>query len=205
MGYGDVDTGAGEAGMAGGGVVGYQNQGQVAGPQGDPAAIKPVAEAAALAIAGQHPNPDEAIAAFIAMFGQEAFVQFREQILQALAGNQGAMTEGLIDGSPQGMQPQPPMPMAGMQPQGQMPMPGQMPMAAGGMADNIPGTVAGQQDIAVSPGEFIVPSDVVSGIGDGDTDSGAKRLYDMMDRVRQNRTGTQKQPAPINVAGVMPR
>jgi hypothetical protein len=115
------------------------------------------------------------------------------------------MTEGLIDGSPQGMQPQPPMPMAGMQPQGQMPMPGQMPMAAGGMADNIPGTVAGQQDIAVSPGEFIVPSDVVSGIGDGDTDSGAKRLYDMMDRVRQNRTGTQKQPAPINVAGVMPR
>ena len=160
-----------------------------------------MAEAAALAIAGQHPNPDEAIAAFIAMFGQEAFVQFREQILQALAGNQGATTEGLIDGSPQGMQPQPQqqMPMAGMQPQGPM------PMAAGGLSDNIPGTVAGQQDIAVSPGEFIVPSDVVSGIGDGDTDSGAKRLYDMMDRVRQNRTGTQKQPAPINVAGVMPR
>jgi len=200
MGYDVGDITAGGS-MAGGGVVGYQNQGQVAGPQGDPAAIKPVAEAAALAIAGQHPNPDEAIAAFIAMFGQEAFVQFREQILQALAGNQGATTEGLIDGSPQGMQPQPQqqMPMAGMQPQGPM------PMAAGGLSDNIPGTVAGQQDIAVSPGEFIVPSDVVSGIGDGDTDSGAKRLYDMMDRVRQNRTGTQKQPAPINVAGVMPR
>ena len=171
-----------------GGIVSQQGMGQGAGPQGDPAAIKPVAEAAALAIAGQHPNPDEAIAAFIAMFGQEAFVQFREQILQALAGNQGAVTEGLVGAQPQGMQPQAPM-----------------PMAAGGMADNIPGTVAGQQDIAVSPGEFIVPSDVVSGIGDGDTNSGAQRLYSMMDRVRENRTGTQKQPAPINVAGVMPR
>jgi hypothetical protein len=74
----------------------------------------------------------------------------------------------------------------------------------GGMSDDIPMTVSGDP-AAVSQGEFIVPADVVSGIGDGDTNSGAEELYSMMDRVRQERTGTTQQaPQLANAGGLMP-
>ena len=74
----------------------------------------------------------------------------------------------------------------------------------GGMDDKVPGMIGNQQPVAVSPGEFIVPADVVSGIGDGSTDAGVEELYGMMDRVRQDRTGTKQQPQPVNKAKVMP-
>ena len=74
--------------------------------------------------------------------------------------------------------------------------------AGGGMDDQIGGMIGDQQKVAVSPGEFIVPGDVVSGLGDGDTSAGAKELAAMMDRVRTERTGTTKQPEPlVNVRG----
>jgi len=58
---------------------------------------------------------------------------------------------------------------------------------------------------AVSQGEFIVPADVVSMLGDGDTDSGGNELYAMMDRVRKTKTGTTKQaPELLNAGGLMP-
>ena len=67
----------------------------------------------------------------------------------------------------------------------------------GGMDDRVQGMIGDSQPVAVSPGEFIVPADVVSGIGDGDTNAGVQELEGMMDRVRQERTGTTKQPAPL--------
>jgi len=74
--------------------------------------------------------------------------------------------------------------------------------AGGGMDDQIGGMIGDQQQVAVSPGEFIVPGDVVSGLGDGDTGAGAKELAAMMDRVRTERTGTTEQPEPlVNVRG----
>ena len=75
-----------------------------------------------------------------------------------------------------------------------------------GMDDQVPGMIGDQQPVAVSPGEFIVPADVVSGIGDGDTNSGVQELEGMMDRVRQDRTGTMQQPAPLgaNAGGALP-
>ena len=63
------------------------------------------------------------------------------------------------------------------------------------------GVLGGQQPVAVSPGEFIVPADVVSGLGDGDTNAGAEDLEGMMDRVRMERTGTTQQPPPIMAKG----
>ena len=72
----------------------------------------------------------------------------------------------------------------------------------GGMDDQVGGMIGDQQPVAVSPGEFIVPGDVVSGLGDGDTGAGAKELASMMDRVRVERTGTTEQPEPlVNVRG----
>jgi hypothetical protein len=74
----------------------------------------------------------------------------------------------------------------------------------GGMDDMIPGMIGTQQPVAVSPGEYIVPADVVSGLGDGDTDAGAGELDGMLDRVRQARTGRRMQPQPLNKNEVMP-
>ena len=75
----------------------------------------------------------------------------------------------------------------------------------GGMDDMIPGMIGDQQPVAVSPGEYIVPADVVSGIGDGSTDAGVQELDGMLDRVRMDRTGTMQQPAPLRKGGVLPR
>ena len=74
----------------------------------------------------------------------------------------------------------------------------------GGMTDDIPMTISGGP-AAVSQGEYIVPADVVSGLGDGDTESGAGILDDMLDNVRMARTGTTKQaPRLDNAGGLMP-
>ena len=74
----------------------------------------------------------------------------------------------------------------------------------GGMDDMVDGMIGSEQPVAVSPGEYIVPADVVSGLGDGSTDGGVAELDGMLDRVRQTRTGTTQQPAPMNSGGVLP-
>ena len=67
----------------------------------------------------------------------------------------------------------------------------------GGMDDEVMGMIGNQQQVAVSPDEYIVPADVVSGIGDGSSSSGADQLDEMLDRVRSARTGTTQQPSPV--------
>ena len=61
----------------------------------------------------------------------------------------------------------------------------------------IPANIEGEQDVLLSNDEFVVPADVVSGIGNGSSDAGAKALYDMMDRVRTARTGMTEQPPDV--------
>ena len=67
-----------------------------------------------------------------------------------------------------------------------------------GMADKIPSNIDGVQPAKLSHGEFVIPADVVSHLGNGNSDAGAKVLYKMMDRVRQARTGNKKQGKQIN-------
>jgi len=67
-----------------------------------------------------------------------------------------------------------------------------------GMSDNIPATIAGSQPARLADGEFVVPADVVSGLGNGSTEAGAKHLHKMMDEIRMARTGTKKQGKQIN-------
>jgi hypothetical protein len=67
-----------------------------------------------------------------------------------------------------------------------------------GMSDDIMTSISGQQAAALSPGEFVVPADVVSDMGNGDTGAGAKQLYAMMDRVRKARGGSVEQPDAID-------
>ena len=66
-----------------------------------------------------------------------------------------------------------------------------------GMADDVPAVIEGEQPAALSDGEFVIPADVVSHLGNGNTDAGVKVLEDMMDRVRKTRTGTEAQAKEI--------
>jgi hypothetical protein len=67
-----------------------------------------------------------------------------------------------------------------------------------GMADKIPARIDGKQEAALAHGEFVVPADVVSHLGNGNSDAGADVLYKMMDKIRHARTGTKKQGKQIN-------
>jgi hypothetical protein len=69
--------------------------------------------------------------------------------------------------------------------------------AGSGMDDLVPGTIEGRQKVRLADGEFVVPADVVSGLGDGSTEHGVRRLHGMMDKVRQERTGKKAQPKSI--------
>jgi hypothetical protein len=56
-----------------------------------------------------------------------------------------------------------------------------------GVSDSIPASIAGKQPARLAEGEFVIPARIVSELGNGSTDAGAKRLYDMMDRVKAKR------------------
>ena len=87
----------------------------------------------------------------------------------------GAQTEGLIEG-----------------------------MGNGGMDDDLRGMIGNKEKIAVSQDEFIIPADVVSMLGDGSSDAGSKKLYEMMDRVRKDKTGTTQQADKIKEQNILP-
>jgi hypothetical protein len=72
------------------------------------------------------------------------------------------------------------------------------------MSDSIPATIGRKQPARLADSEFVVPADVVSHLGNGSTDAGAKRLYEMMDRVRKARTGRKSQGREINPNKYMP-
>ena len=125
------------------------------------------------AIKGNIEDSDAVIEQFIAEYGAEAFQQLRDAVLKSVAGNPEAQTEGVISG------------------------------AGAGMDDEVMGVIGEAQEIAVSPGEYIVAADVVSGLGDGSSDAGADILDVMMQDVRNARTGG-RQPKKINRSAVMP-
>lgn len=76
--------------------------------------------------------------------------------------------------------------------------------ATDGMADKIPANIDGKQEARLSDGEFVVPADVVSHLGNGNSDAGAKQLHQMMTRVRKERTGNPKQGKQIKPQKMLP-
>jgi hypothetical protein len=82
---------------------------------------------------------------------------------------------------------------------------GQMLKGPGdGMSDSIPAKIGRAQPARLADNEFVVPADVVSHLGNGSSDAGAKKLYAMMNNVRKARTGKKKQAPQINAAKYMP-
>jgi len=109
--------------------------------------------------------------------------------------------------------------MSGVNSNNAFPLEGQygiVKMAAGGMAprflsgggdgmsDSIPAMIGNKQEARLADGEFVIPADVVSHLGNGSSKAGAKQLYSMMDKVRTARTGRKSQGKQINPRKYMP-
>lgn len=73
-----------------------------------------------------------------------------------------------------------------------------------GMSDDIPAMISGRQKAALSDGEFVIPADVVSHLGNGSSRAGAKKLYKMMDNIRKARTGKKRQAPEVRADRYMP-
>jgi hypothetical protein len=126
------------------------------------------------AIQGRDRNPERTLAMFVSRYGEDALRDLVDRVQSGEFGQNASTTEGQVSG------------------------------IGDGMDDMIPATLEGDQDVVLSDGEFIVPADVVSGLGNGSTDAGSKSLYEMMDRVREMRTGGTAQPKQVPQEKMLP-
>jgi hypothetical protein len=134
------------------------------------------------AIRGEGDDPESALNTYLAYYGKDA--------LQDLYKRMSGEEEGEEEGEEQEDYPKA---------EGMVKGPGN------GMDDMATARMAqGGQKVLLSNDEFIIPADVVSGLGDGSSEAGARKLYAMMDRVRMDRTGTNKQPGKIKDGRVLP-
>ena len=142
--------------------------------EGDEEAI--VAEALR-ALRGESRNPEMALQEFVETFGREALGELRQMAM----GQEAPAVEE-------------PLPAA----HGRL-----MRGKGGGLDDTIPAR-NGDQDVLLSDGEFVIPADVVSMLGDGSTDAGSRVLQQMMARVRKEKTGRPRQARALKQARVLP-
>lgn len=183
-----IQMGGGETMINGGGIAEVPtqfNQPQAA-PQASNMAPPPAGPEAGgqpseqditlLASALMGENPEHADKIVEAFVAQYGPEKFAEirQQILQMIGGPNAQTEGLIQGG------------------------------GGGMDDQVMGTIGSEQPVAVSPGEYIVPADVVSGLGDGSSDAGAAELDAMQQNVRMARGGVTTQPQPIDARKMIP-
>jgi hypothetical protein len=74
-----------------------------------------------------------------------------------------------------------------------------------GMSDDIPASIDNRQPARLADGEFVIPADVVSHLGNGSTEAGAKKLHKMMTDLRKDRTGNPKQGKQIVAEKYIPK
>lgn len=73
-----------------------------------------------------------------------------------------------------------------------------------GLSDDVPVKMDDGGDGRLADGEFVIPADVVSGLGGGSSKAGADMLYQMMERIRQQAHGKSQQIRPVNPGQVLP-
>lgn len=135
---------------------------------------KDVVAEAIKAVKGESQNPEIALGRFLAQYGEDALRELVDKVESGETDETIQRSEGKLDG------------------------------AGDGMDDLIPASIDGKQDVLLSDGEFVVPADVVSGIGNGSSDAGARELDRMLERVRTARHGTSEQPPQIDKKAVVP-
>jgi len=70
--------------------------------------------------------------------------------------------------------------------------------AGDGMSDDVPTTIEGEQPAALADGEYVIPADAVSHIGNGSSNAGAGKLDDLVKQLRKARTGRSNQAPAID-------
>ena len=129
---------------------------------------KELINAAVDAIKGDTENAEIILGQFLAKFGEDALRDLVDKVQSGVFDENTGEGDGMVKGM------------------------------GDGMDDMIPASMTdSDQDVLLSDGEFVVPADVVSGLGNGSSDAGADKLEDMMDRVRELRTGGKTQPPDI--------
>ena len=113
-------------------------------------------------------------------------------------------TTGLYTGGPNAPKSMPPQGMAQGGIVNAMP-PAYLNGPSDGMGDQVPAMIDNQRPASLSHGEMVIPADVVSHMGNGNSEAGAQQFYDMMDRVRKARTGNKQQGKQINPNKFIPR
>jgi len=73
-----------------------------------------------------------------------------------------------------------------------------------GVSDSIPASIGSKQPARLAEGEFVIPARIVSELGNGSTDAGAKRLYAMMDRIKARRRKTKNIAADSKAYKLLP-
>ena len=73
-----------------------------------------------------------------------------------------------------------------------------------GVSDGIPAIIGNKQPARLANGEFVIPARIVSELGNGSTDAGAKRLYEMMARIQKVRRKTKNVAANTKAAKYLP-
>jgi len=121
---------------------------------------------AIMALRGQHPNPQEALMRFAQRYGEEATRMLVSEFNEGGLPNPNQASMMAEGGRPQSDR-------AGM-----------IRGAGGGVDDLIGGKIEGRQDVYLSDGEFVIPARVVSALGDGSSEQGARVLHEMVDRVK---------------------
>ena len=172
--------------MAGGGAIAFKNQGIVDLPRSSGADVGTYSDA--------DPNTRNLDAYNAALYkfnkvnkkaGIKVPVQFKQA--QALGDVEEAASGGIMRG------------IGGYSDGGRM-----LKGPGDGMSDSIPAVIGSKQPARLADGEFVVPADVVSHLGNGSTDAGAKRLYGMMDNIRKARTGKKKQAPEVKANKFLP-
>lgn len=159
----------------------YMAAGGIADMAGEPMPAQPnekqIVQLAVRAIRGEMPEEQAAVVLgqFLQTYGEDALRQLVQDVETGKVNGPRGDVEGPVKG------------------------------AGDGMSDMVPARMDdGSQDVLLSNDEFIVPADVVSGLGNGSSEAGADELYAMMDRVRKERTGKTEQPKPIAAGGMLP-
>ena len=129
------------------------------------------------ALVGDHPDSEGIISQAISKYGQE-IVNALARLVQRNVGSQSPY----VSGPDSGMADSVPVAMKN----------------AGGIPS------LGDDRASISHGEFVVPADVVAHLGDGNNENGASKLHGMMDRVRDEKTGSVEQPGEIVEEEVLP-
>lgn len=177
-----MTPGASSVNIPGGGIASTLNMAEGGKLEPEEEKAQQIVQNAMDAIRGEGEDPEAALNTYLAYYGKDALQDLykrmsgeNEEESESEGEEEYAPPEGMIKGPGNGMD----------------------DMATARMAH-------GGQKVLLSNDEFIIPADVVSGLGDGSSEAGARKLYAMMDRVRMDRTGSKKQPGKIKDSRVLP-